>query len=83
MGVRSDLYSMSFSETDTYSNILIIVLNEEYLYILNSINIRKFDKKQNEISYDKINDNVYLKILDGKLDLDYIEEIFISLKERE
>ena len=77
------IYEIDFSETNTYSSILIIVLNEEYLYILNSIFIRKYDKEQNEISYDKINDSDYIKIVDGKLDLDYIEEIYKSLKERE
>jgi hypothetical protein len=57
------------------------VLNDEYLRVLNYIYIRKYNKKENEISYDNIYDMYLLKIVDSKLALDYIERIFNSLEE--
>jgi len=68
-------------EDDTYSKLKIQVLNDEYLRILNYIYIRKYNKEKNEISYDKISETEFLKIVDGKLDLEYFERIFNSLKE--
>lgn len=77
----NEIYEVNFIEDDTYSKLKIQVLNDEYLRILNYIYIRKYNKEKNEISYDKISETEFLKIVDGKLDLDYFERIFSSLKE--
>lgn len=76
-----EMYEINFSEDDTYSKLKIEVLNDKYLRVLNYIYIRKYNKKENEISYDNIFDMNLLRIVDSKLDLDYIDRVFNSLKE--
>ncbi|WP_066500415.1 hypothetical protein [Abyssisolibacter fermentans] len=77
------LYTISFKQSKTYNDLVIYVLNEEYLMISQSVLVKKIDEKKKIITYEDVCDGIQrYRIINSKLDLDYIEKVFLSLNKR-
>lgn len=72
-------YSMTFIQEETYSNLDIYIIDEKTIYfgIYNYVKI--IDDENKRIINDKEIFRGYYKITNSKLDLDYIEKVFLSL----
>ncbi|MTI67320.1 MAG: hypothetical protein FH753_12090 [Firmicutes bacterium] len=74
-----EIYEIDFTENEAYSKLSIEILNEEYLRILTHVYKKNYDKEKKLITYeeiDKLSTFDYYKVVDKKLDLEYIEKFF-------